>query len=229
MSGHYTNMKFLPGVMKEVDSGEQPNSDDNLNMSSPLIQSIIVATMCGRTLEHKLQPGDINQVQHNANPDLLHYTNHEQGAADAMNSFRRRHQSLIVMLTGYNNMLLARVSSTSEHPDPMLLFVALAAHMAVLMLCEAMETEPRPLCGIEAETMQQVTMLGNKLGQLNYFQTHPFTPIPLLVSAKFCMAHRQKHPQCDSCNQLEKGIASALERLAHINGLAENFSYNWPR
>lgn len=216
MSGHFTSMKFLSAVTRAIDGEQQLNLED-IDISSPFIQSIIVATFCGRTLEHKLQLGHL-QVSSN-NPD----------AADSMSNFCRRHQPLMAMLAGYNNKLSARLSSTSEHPDPMLIFVALAAHMAIFMLCEGMDTEPPQLCGIVLNAVRQVTMLSTTLGHLNYFQTHPFMPIPLLVSVRFCEAHRQRNPQSEACSYMRNGLVAALERLAHINGLAENFSYGSSR
>lgn len=217
MSGHFTSMKFLSAVTRAIDGGQQLDLDDNLDMSSPFTQSIIVATFCGRTLEHKLQLG------------LLQLSSNDPNAADSMSNFRRRHQPLIAILTGYNNKLSARLSSILEHPDPMLIFVALTAHMAIFMLYEGMDMEHPQLCGIVPDAVRQVTMLSTTLGQLNCFQTHPFMPIPLLVSARFCEAHRQRHPQSEACNFMKNGIVAALERLAHTNGLAENFSYGLSR
>ncbi|KAH7323179.1 fungal-specific transcription factor domain-containing protein [Stachybotrys elegans] len=195
MSGRATNMCFLSEVVNGTGGGEFCVSEmsDSMHTTLPFTESIIIATICGRTLEQKQDP--FQQF-----PD-------------------QDHQALRALLTHRINTLSVRMSSTSEHPDAMLLFVALTAYMVVFMLSDG--TDTMPLCAELVDAVQQVGVLTATLGQLNHFQTHPFTPIPLLLGARFCMAN--KHSQDSACIHLETRLAAALEGLAHVNGLAQNF------
>jgi multisubunit Na+/H+ antiporter MnhF subunit len=93
---------------------------------SPFTESVIGATICGRVLEHKQKP-----------------------PAQACQEFCRRHRSLNALLAQRIRML--RIYASLEYPDPIIAFVALAAHIAVLMLYDLIESRP---LGTDAQGMQ---------------------------------------------------------------------------
>ena len=223
MTGRSTSMCFLSEVLNGIES-ERLND----NMSSPFIQCIVVATICGRTLEHK----QTSHVVHRQQQLHSYRTEPEQGIS--LNDLFRRHQALKVLLTRYIQFLSSQVASMTEQPDPTLTFVAATAYAAVLMLCEAVE--PRSFRAdaqmaqlAEALHMEhkeqtldaahKLGMLTIALGQINHFQTHPFTPIPLLLSARFCLKQSGLN---DPYSHIVPGISAALEGLADVNGLARN-------
>ena len=149
--------------LSEVINGDCERSSDNISLFT---ESIIVATICGRTLEHKQRTRVVDQYE-----------------------FCCQHQSLNALLIQRIKMLSMHVSSMSEHPDPMLIFVALMAYMVVFMLCETIESRP---LGTEAQVTQvieallmehkqrsldavhELGMLTSTLRQLNHFQVSLF-------------------------------------------------------
>lgn len=215
-------MCFLDEGINEVDS-EWLNDG-----SSSFTQSIIVATIWGRTLEHKQRSRVIRQ------PQQLSSHCQETEETFHLSDFLQRHQSLKDLLTRHLKILSTHVTSMSDHPDPMLIFVALTAYMTVLMLYDTIELRAS---GTDAQVIQvaaalltdhkhwsleavhKLSMLTATLGQINHFQTHPFTPIPFLLSGRGCLRHLGMN---DAYSNLIPGIASALEGLAAVNGLAQN-------
>ncbi|KAK7756878.1 hypothetical protein SLS62_000894 [Diatrype stigma] len=220
--------------MDPVDeNGEQQEMEDD--KSSPFTEFIIVATICGRTLEHKQQPLS-DAPLHSSKSD------NQQGQHDAIvYEFCRRHQFLNSALTRRIKFLSLLVSSNSGHPDPALVFVTLLAYMALFVLCDTALESPSSLSSNQASQATQVAdalLLEHKrrsldavhelsvliatLSQLNHFQTHPLTPIPLLLSARFCLAHSRGQSNDDSYSTLVPKIATALQGLTSVNGLAQH-------
>ncbi|GAP88230.2 putative transcription fungi [Rosellinia necatrix] len=214
-SGRTTTTCFLPELM----DGSDPERVNRGRDSSPFIQSIVVATICGRILEHKQLPRERRQYS-------------KQSTSE--NEFFREHQALKELLTGHIKILSMSFTSMLEHPDPMLIFEALATQMAVLMLGETIETRRT---GTDTQSMQvaeslimehqqwsleavhKMSMLAATIGQINCFQAHPFTPIPFLVSSRFCLRHLGLN---DAYRNLVLGITTALEGLSSVNGLAQS-------
>ena len=87
------------------------------NNMSPFTESVIGATICGRVLEHKQKP-----------------------PTRPYQEFCRRHRSLNALLAQRIRML--RIYASLEYPDPIIAFVALAAHIGVLMLYDLIESRP---------------------------------------------------------------------------------------
>ncbi|KAI1338693.1 fungal-specific transcription factor domain-containing protein [Xylariaceae sp. FL0016] len=222
-SGRPTNMCFLSEMIPRVDSqwlNDRP---------SYFSESIIVATLCGRILEHKQIPHITRQKDHSPHHSPLQ--NHEPNS-DATYQFCSRHRTLVAMAIQQIGVLRRHISSPPEHPDPTLIFLALVAHMASFMLQEILESKP---LGTDAQgtqltdvllmehkqkTMDAIRELGvfvAALGQLNHFQTHPFTPIPLLLCARFLQSHTSLN---QAYSALLPGITAVLRELNHLNGLA---------
>ncbi|KAJ8104844.1 hypothetical protein ONZ43_g7664 [Nemania bipapillata] len=138
-----------------------------------------------------------------------------------------------------SQLLSRQLSATQGHPDSVLVFLAITACMATFLLCETLESN-QPGAGIsEAELMgnkqrsresaSELSMLIVMLSQLNHFevrtltarlQMHPLTPIPLLLSARFCLSHIGLD---DSFNAAVPVLASTLRGLTDVNGLAQMF------
>ena len=171
MSGRPATMCFLSEVIVGIDSNEQPNNASDFSMC-PFTQSIIVATMCGRSLSLKQR-----FVSQPAYPDMV-------------TEFYIRYQTLNSFLTARIKNLSMQISSTSEHPDALLLFLTLAAYMVVFMLYETIESIPLGteeshtlLLGHEQRSLDAVhelNMLTSLLSQVNQFQVC-FPQIPLAL------------------------------------------------
>lgn len=155
-------MCFLSEVIAGTD-GQQPNYALADLTVSPFTESVIIATICGRTLGHKQR----SSVEQHAYRDVIQ-------------DFCLRHQSLNAILSSRVKSLAMHISSTSEHPDPMLIFVTLTAYMVVLMLCDTVESIPLVTEEAHAllieykqkslEAAHELGMLTNVLSQLNHFE-----------------------------------------------------------
>jgi hypothetical protein len=154
-------MCFLSEVVAGIDS-EQPNNSMTDFAMCPFTQSIVVATICGRTLALKQRL--VSQQAHQ----------------DFITEFYLRHRTLSTFLTARINILSKQITSTSEHPDPLLLFSTLAAYMILFMLYETMETIPLGtdevhtlLLGHEQRSLDaahELDVLISMLPQVNHFQ-----------------------------------------------------------
>lgn len=138
------------------------------NLSS-FTESVIGATICGRVLDHKQKP-----------------------PGRPCQEFCRRHRSLNALLAQRIRML--RLYASLEYPDPIIAFVTLAAHIAVLMLYDLIESRP---LGTDAQGTQltqalytehkpqsldavaDIAVLIAVLGQ--HFQVPPH--LPILISS----------------------------------------------
>ncbi|KAI0120151.1 fungal-specific transcription factor domain-containing protein, partial [Nemania sp. FL0031] len=212
-------MGFLSATINAIENERQIDS------TSPFTQSIIAATVCGRVLEHRHQSPVAHELHLNGRhpPERIR---------DAMYEFCNRHRSINALLAQHQKLL--SVNNLSEHPDPLLIFVALTEYMAVFMLYETIESKflgtevqaKQVADALSSEQKQQLgeavndlTLLTTTLRQLNHFQTHPLTPIPLLLIAKFCLAHNRLHEE--SYSTLIPHIHTALQGLTGLNALAQ--------
>lgn len=161
MSGRPATMCFLSEVIAGMDSEQPSNTATDLAMC-PFTQSIIVATMCGRALGLKQR--------------LVS----QQAYQEVITEFYRRHRTLNTFLTARIKILSMQISSTSEHPDALLLFSTAAAYMILFMLYETIETIPLGtdeahtlLLGHEQRSLDAVNeldVLASMLTQVNHFQ-----------------------------------------------------------
>ncbi|KAJ8129627.1 hypothetical protein O1611_g4004 [Lasiodiplodia mahajangana] len=218
-SARPTTMGFLSATINAIENERQIDS------TSPFTQSIIASTVCGRVLEHRHQYPVAHQLH-------LNGRHPPERVRDAMYEFCNRHRSINALLAQHQKLL--SVNNLSEHPDPLLIFVALTEYMAVFMLYETIEskflgTEVQAKQVADALSTEQKQQLGDAvndlstltttLRQLNHFQTHPLTPIPLLLIAKFCLAHNRLHEE--SYSTLIPHIHAALQGLTGLNALAQ--------
>ncbi|KAH7383968.1 hypothetical protein BKA66DRAFT_463200 [Pyrenochaeta sp. MPI-SDFR-AT-0127] len=210
MSGRPTTMCFLSEVVAGIDCEQSSNSATDIAMC-PFTQSIIVATICGRTLALKQR--------------LVS----QQAYQDVITEFHLRHRNLNTFLTGRIKILSMQITSTSEHPDALLLFSTLAAYMITFMLFEMIEAIPLGteeahtlLLGHEQRSLdaaQKLEVLISMLTQVNQFQMHPFTPLPLLLCARYCLGHVGSD---DTYSTLVISVVRALEGLSIVNSVAQN-------
>ncbi|XXH00822.1 hypothetical protein Hte_007173 [Hypoxylon texense] len=146
-SGRPAEMSFLTDLVRDVDL-ERP--DDDL---SSFTETVIVAHLCGRVLEHKQRPSPRTH--------------------DATMEFCRRHRSISALLAQRITML--RIHASVEHLDPILTFTALAAYISVLMLYDFIESKP---LGTKAQAMQLTKALHAEYQQ---HALDAVADIPLLV------------------------------------------------
>ncbi|RWA08747.1 hypothetical protein EKO27_g6371 [Xylaria grammica] len=170
-SGKPIEMCFLFEALNAVENGHFRKNN------SPFIQSVIIATICGRVLEHKRRP------------PTAHPRSQDPGSVDpnrdSMYEFCHRQRSLNTILTRHTKLLSTQVPQDTEQPDPILVFVTLKAYMAILILCETLEPANS---GIEAHSTQMIdallfeqnqraldaarelAMLTTRLGNIDHFQ-----------------------------------------------------------
>lgn len=118
--------------------------------------------------------------------------------------------------------------------DPTLILAAMTANMNALLLCETIESA-RALGGEEShsllvecnrrslEATREMAALAAALGQFNHFQTHFFTPIPLLAAARFCGAHTHEVAAGQDYGVQSQTIDRALAELANANQMAKDY------
>ncbi|KEY70389.1 hypothetical protein S7711_09364 [Stachybotrys chartarum IBT 7711] len=208
MSGRPITMSYLSEAMASVESDHGPDSPMKLTISS-FANSVIIGTICGRTLIHRQKSAGI-----------------QPSAEKSGEEFCFRHQALDKMLAVQIKHLSVQVSASDE-PNPMLVFVIMNAYMMVLILYEVIETvtseSTRPLLleykQQSLEAARELGSLATVLTRLSHFQIHPFAPIPLLLSARFCQAH---HGACTTYDTLMGMIQPALQGLCNVNSLAKN-------
>ncbi|KGO65699.1 Transcription factor, fungi [Penicillium italicum] len=202
-SGRPTDMDYLADVIPGDDDQEWPHK----NLSS-FIESVIGATICGRVLEHKQKP-----------------------PTRPCQEFCHRHRSLNALLA--KRIRILRINASLEYPDPIITFVTLAAHIAVFMLYDLIESRP---LGTDAQGTQLTQALYTEhkqqsldavadiapliavLGQ--HFQMHPLTPILLLLGARFSQSHPGLN---DAYIKLMPSIVTTLQASTGLNKLAQNF------
>lgn len=218
-------MSYLSEAMANVESDHGPESPMKLTISS-FGNSVIIGTICGRTLIHRQKSAGM-----------------QPSAEKSGEEFCFRHQALDKMLAVQIKYLSVQVSASDE-PNPMLVFVIMNAYMMVLILYEVIETvtseSTRPLLleykQQSLEAARELGSLATVLTRLSHFQVlnvpvrfqnigltntqiHPFAPIPLLLSARFCQAH---HGACTTYDTLMGMIQPALQGLCNVNSLAKN-------
>ncbi|KAJ4304916.1 hypothetical protein N0V90_000444 [Kalmusia sp. IMI 367209] len=164
-SGRTATMCFLNEVIDGMES-EQPSTNANDFAMCPFTQSIVVATICGRTLSLRQRLLASQQDYQGLLPELT-----------------LRHWTLSAFLTARIKILSIQITSSSEHPDALLLFSTLAAYMILFMLYETVETTPQGideartlLLGNEQRSLEAARELETLVGVLthvNHFQMKP--------------------------------------------------------
>ena len=94
----------------------------NLDRASPFTESIILATICGRTLSHRQQSV------------VGHLYSH------VPQQFWERHEWLYTTLKARHDNLLLQYPLAMQHTNCMLLFTNMMAQTTVLYLCRVIES-----------------------------------------------------------------------------------------
>ncbi|KAI1781284.1 putative Zn(II)2Cys6 transcription factor [Hypoxylon cercidicola] len=204
-SGRPMEMSFLTDVVRDVDL-ERPDED-----LSSFTETVIVAHICGRVLEHKQRP--------------------MARTRDTTVEFCRRHRCINALLA--QRITMMRMHASAEHLDPVLTFTALAAHISVLMLYDFIESKPlgtkvqatQLTNTLHAECQQQALDAVADISLLvvaldRHFQTHPLTPILLLLAARFSQSHPGLN---DASNKLMPCIITTLQSSINLNRLSQSF------
>lgn len=204
-SGRPKKTSFITDLVRD---GDLERPDDDL---SSFTETVIVAHICGLVLDHKQRP--------------LARTR------DTTVDFCHRHRYINALLT--QRITMQRVHASVGHLDPVLTFTALASQICVLMLHDFIETKP---LGNKAQATQLTKALHGEYQQQaldavadiphlvvaldQHFQTHPLTPILLLLGARFSQSHPGLN---DASNQLMPCIISTLQACINLNRLSQNF------
>ena len=202
-SGRSIEMKFLNDILSDLEWSE--------NDLSCFTETIIGATVCGRVLQHK-QSLPVK-------------------TREAIYEFCREHRSLNALLAQRFQVLLMHTSL--ECLDPVRTFTALAERLAMLILYDLLHSKP---LGSEPQAMQLTKALLKESQQQSFdavldsalliatlgqqFQTHPLTPILLLLGARFAQAHPELN---DAYNKLIPSIVTALQAPYNQNRLSQSF------
>ncbi|KAI2610510.1 hypothetical protein GGR54DRAFT_617247 [Hypoxylon sp. NC1633] len=174
--GESVVMGFLPDVntMASAEASAQ---------MSPLGECIVVATLAGHVLSHRLQAtassasgGERQDTQQN-------------------NDFWDRHTWLDSLVAHRIDIFAMNHPPAAQERDPMLLFLAMEWHAAELYLWHTAESMSAPAQdqnrAIHAESSQRVEKaaremirLMSKLSELNSWKIHPLMSIPLTLGAE---------------------------------------------
>ncbi|KAI0154649.1 fungal-specific transcription factor domain-containing protein [Xylariaceae sp. FL1272] len=197
VSGTTATAGFLAEAIRALED-EQPT-----DTSSPFIQSIIAATICGRVLEHRHRSPITYQCQLG--------DQQPERTWEAVHGFCNQHRSINALLAQHQRLLSAQ--NLSEHTDPLMVFVVLTEYMAVFMLYETIEYNllgpgiqaKHVADSLSTEQKQQLMdavrdlqALTTRIGQLNYFQTSFVTAgnaarFDVLLDADGSWAVRETH------------------------------------
>lgn len=144
-------------------------ADHDHTIRSSLTESIIWATICGRSMSHR-QQSTVERVYGNVSQD-----------------FWDRHHWLDAIITQRMHILLLRYPSVSEHVDPLLLFTNMVAHTTVLHLYETIEsmsweTDKYQYIITEygqrsAVAAREIVILAKALSPLSYFKASLLVPV----------------------------------------------------
>ncbi|KAF7539929.1 hypothetical protein G7054_g1810 [Neopestalotiopsis clavispora] len=167
-SGRPVTMPFLSDMMDVLDSPAGGCCDSD-KTARPFTTSIIIATICGRALQHGY---------------FLPYSGQHQqpSSSDYGNQFQWA-QSLDALLDQHIMSLTNHVSVASGRPDPMFIFVGFVAHMANFILSETIPDYQQQMAqhggneGVLAEhkspsldIVHKFSTLATTLGELHQFR-----------------------------------------------------------
>jgi hypothetical protein len=159
--------KFLSEVVPGLNGRQSNDAQADMDIS-PFTESIIIATICGRALGMKQAT-----TVADADRDIEEHC--------------QQHHLLNTLLALHIKLLWMQISSSFEHPDPMLVFATLVAYMTTFMLSESVETLPATdeWHAIIIESKQRSLEAARRLGiittvltQLNHFQVSSPLPRP---------------------------------------------------
>ncbi|PWY66791.1 hypothetical protein BO94DRAFT_613497 [Aspergillus sclerotioniger CBS 115572] len=194
------SMGYLSESMTAADSTPQ----------TELTDLIVLAALCGQSMSHRQK------------------TTAEQVHCGIPNSFWERHRWLDAILVQKAQGILARRPVLLMIPvDPMSIFLNLVAQSVLLSHCTAMElvsvaeSNEMALCRQRALiAAQEIVRLTGMVSQLNYFEIHPFTPLPVILCAGFLM-HQSMDASC--ALQLQE-ILGTVQHLASTNYLCREWA-----
>ncbi|KAI1080447.1 hypothetical protein F5B20DRAFT_589247 [Whalleya microplaca] len=154
-----------------------------MSPTSPFGECIVVATVAGHVLSHRLQAA-VDTATAGDRQDTHTY-----------DDFWDRHARLDSLVTHSMGGFTRHYPPAAQERDPMLLFLAIMWRATVLYLWHTAESIPAPVQGrnraVSAESSQQVEKaaremlrLMSKLSELNSWKVHPLMTVPLTLCAE---------------------------------------------
>ncbi|KAL9078509.1 MAG: hypothetical protein Q9157_002565 [Trypethelium eluteriae] len=161
MNGQPIDMCYLHEVTTAVNTGRSSGALSRVEIC-PFAESAIMATICGRVLSFRRQ------------------FMAEYGGQGLAPGFYQQYQSVNALLVDRLQMLSQQVASSQGQPNPILIFLAITAHMAIFMLCETIESKQlipgSPEAALASSKQRsldgagELGMLITILSQLNHFE-----------------------------------------------------------
>ena len=146
----------------------------DLTQASPFTESIILATICGRTLSHRQQ----SVVEH--------------VYSHAPQQVWERHEWLYTILKTRHDNFLLQYPLETQHTNCMLLFTNMMAQSTILYLCRVIESIPsdtdeyrRALFDFKQKALaaaRAIVNLTKSLSHLSYFKVNTFISILSILS-----------------------------------------------
>lgn len=171
MSGQPITMCFLYEIMSGIDTEQSSGPLSGVEISS-FAESAIMATVCGRV----------------SNLRRLHVA--EYGGQGLTQGFYRQHESVNTLLAARLQIISRQISTIQGHPDSLLIFLAISAYMAILMLYETLESKQLSPGSLETaltsskqralDGVGELGMLITILSRLNHFEVNSHGPSGLL-------------------------------------------------
>ncbi|KAK3484918.1 fungal-specific transcription factor domain-containing protein [Neurospora hispaniola] len=195
-SGQPIQMCFLSEAIASGDHG----------LFSPLAESVVLATVCGRTLSH-------TQV---ANVERTYGSN----SAD----FWIRHEWLAGMVNKRLDSLVQSYPVVSAAADPMLFFAFMLAHTTTINLCKVVEAGDCQGTGQQQawdpavfeyqkralRAAREIAALTKAHEHLGYFKAHIFLPLSISLAASRLISQRTQTIN-DLAAQVPEGFISTTE------------------
>ncbi|PYH90616.1 hypothetical protein BO71DRAFT_387257 [Aspergillus ellipticus CBS 707.79] len=202
---------FQTGQLNEPSDFLSEAVDSEASNLAPFTGSIILATLCGRSLSHRQQ------------------TTVEQIYSGVSDGFWERHQWLDSILTEKAEAIATNCPVSSTWPvDPVHLFNNLLAQSSILYHCRALESVVGSAEGNQTliigsrqralSAAEEIVRLAKMLSELSYFKVHPLAPLPVVLCAEFFM----KNQDLDATTDLQlQEILHTLQTLANISNLSQ--------
>ncbi|KAK1779815.1 fungal-specific transcription factor domain-containing protein [Copromyces sp. CBS 386.78] len=201
-SGQPMQMCFLSEAMA---------SGDHLHgLFSPLAESVVLATVCGRTLSHT----QVANVERTYNGSTM--------SAD----FWIRHEWLAAMVNKRLDSLVQSYPVVSAAADPMLFFAFMLAHTTTINLCKVVEAGGGHSQGNNGQSWdpavfeyqkralraaREVAALTKAHEHLGYFKAHIFLPLSISLAASRLISQRTQVLADLAAAQVPEGFMATTE------------------
>ncbi|KAK3399712.1 fungal-specific transcription factor domain-containing protein [Sordaria brevicollis] len=188
----------MPFLSEAIASGDQ-------SLFSPLAESVVLATVCGRTLSH-------TQV---ANVERTY------GGSACSADFWIRHEWLAGMVNKRLDSLMQSYPVVSAAADPMLFFAFMLAHTTTINLCKVVEAGQTQGSGQwdpavfeyqkrALRAAREIAALTKAHEHLGFFKAHIFLPLSISLAASRLISQRTQ-TLSDLAAQVPEGFIPTSE------------------